>query len=497
MKPCEEHQQHQHKNSTDKNNGIINNSTKSLHNENIGRATTTSVSENNATQSQKDTASTTMETKARKRSTANRANDALKQLFCGGIAGSVGKTLTAPFSRLTILYQVHSLVTTKEHRPKFAMTLRGGLQKVVERGGFISLWRGNGTSVLHRFPYSAINFFMYEYTLDFLKNKYNTNNIHNSNSNNNSHNDKHFSDNTKATLQRRRQEEKQRSQLHGNDSDVNDDYDDVIETEVQLANRLKYQVNDENAPLRRLAKRFTAKGISASNNSAGWTSKPTNANNPIGSTSNTTSSGIDAMAAGHKVIAGAVAGLSACIACYPLDLVRTRLTTQLEGREHYRGISDAINKIYRTEGVTGFYSGISPTLLVAVPNFAISYGVYGTLKEYTLDDELFYNLQRIDAESGEKKLGFLLTVLCGAASGTLATLVTFPMDTIRRRMQIQNLHITEKSKRLSSMQQFYTLCRREGFSSLYRGLTPELMKVIPMVGSMFYTYEFAKEMFKI
>ena len=40
----------------------------------------------------------------------------------------------------------------------------------------------------------------------------------------------------------------------------------------------------------------------------------------------------------------------------------------------------------------GFYSGLGPTLLVAVPNLAISYTVYGTLKEYVLDDELFYKL---------------------------------------------------------------------------------------------------------
>jgi len=89
----------------------------------------------------------------------SRSAEAAKQLLCGGVAGSVAKSVTAPLSRLTILFQVHSLVTTKEHRPKFAMTLRGGVQKIIERGGVLSLWKGNMTSVLHRFPYSAINFY--------------------------------------------------------------------------------------------------------------------------------------------------------------------------------------------------------------------------------------------------------------------------------------------------------------------------------------------------
>jgi len=140
--------------------------------------------------------------------------------------------------------------------------------------------------------------------------------------------------------------------------------------------------------------------------------------------------------------------------------------------EHYRGIADAFRKIYKAEGLAGFYSGIAPTLLVAVPNFAISYTVYGTLKEYTLDDDLFYNLRKIDADSGEEKLGFGLTLLCGAASGILSTLVTFPMDTIRRRMQVQNLHVAPEN-RLTSRQQFYQLVTKEGLLSVYRGLTPE------------------------
>jgi len=313
---------------------------------------------------------------------------ALKHLFCGGVAGSVAKTVTAPLSRLTILFQVHSLVTTKEKRPKFSMTFSGGLKKIVERGGLISLWKGNGTSVLHRFPFSAINFFVYENMLEVM-----------------------------TTLEQSRGKENN-----------------------------KYSNKFEKSEPSKLA----------------------------------------------RFISGASAGSVACIACYPLDLVRTRLTTELPGKEHYKGITDAFQKILNTEGFVGLYSGLRPTLFVAVPNFAISYTVYGTLKEYVLDDELFYNLRRIDDKSGEEKLGLNLTLLCGAASGSLATLITFPFDTIRRRMQIQNLHI-EPSKRMSATEQILNLYRNEGGKGLYRGLTPELVKVVPMVGTMFLVYEFLKE----
>lgn len=191
-----------------------------------------------------------------------------------------------------------------------------------------------------------------------------------------------------------------------------------------------------------------------------------------------------------RMISGATAGMTACVACYPLDLVRTRLTTELPGQEHYKGISDAFAKIIKNEGVSGLYAGIAPTLFVAVPNFAISYTVYGTLKEYVLDDDLFYNLRKVDVH-GEESLGLKLTLLCGAASGTLSTVVTFPFDTIRRRMQIQNLHIAQKD-RLSAVGQMRVLMQNEGIKGVYRGLGPELLKVIPMVGTMFTVYEFLK-----
>jgi len=351
-----------------------------------------------------------------------RTVEAAKQLFCGGLAGSVAKTVTAPLSRLTILFQVHSMVTTRSDRPKFSMSMKGGISKIVERGGIKSLWRGNMTSVIHRFPYSAINFFIYENTLDTLT---------------------------------------------GMRTDHQEKTEKISSLKRRMTSGLVGDGDDS----------------SSSSNSAEIQKRKS-------------LSGDDNTLASHKFMAGAIAGTVAVTACYPLDLVRTRLTTQFEGHEHYKGIRDAFKQIYRSEGPIGFYSGIGPTMLVAVPNFAISYSVYGTLKEYTLDDDLFYNLRKIDAESGEPKSGFILTILCGACSGSMATLITFPMDTIRRRMQIQNLHV-DPEHRLSSAEQLMRLIRHEGLVSLYRGLKPELLKVIPMVGTMFTVYEWSKDLLNV
>ena len=112
----------------------------------------------------------------------------------GGIAGSVGKTITAPLSRLTILYQVNNALP-----PSQRISILGSSDSmlsltshILKTEGFSALWKvhyynhyfhhnnylknqiiafikGNLTSVIHRFPYSAINFATYEICQSVLK----------------------------------------------------------------------------------------------------------------------------------------------------------------------------------------------------------------------------------------------------------------------------------------------------------------------------------------
>jgi solute carrier family 25 phosphate transporter 23/24/25/41 len=56
----------------------------------------------------------------------------------------------------------------------------------------------------------------------------------------------------------------------------------------------------------------------------------------------------------------------------------------LQGRggeeRYYASIWDACRKIYRFEGVGGFFKGMVPTYLKVVPSVAISFGTYEVLK---------------------------------------------------------------------------------------------------------------------
>jgi len=121
--------------------------------------------------------------------------------------------------------------------------------------------------------------------------------------------------------------------------------------------------------------------------------------------------------------------------------------------------------------------------------------IYGSLKEYVLDDERFSNFRKVDS-NGHMSLRAMATLGIGAFAGALTALVTYPVDVTRRRLQIQSQYV-DVSKRLGAMEHINRIIRIEGATGLYRGIAPELLKVVPFVGTMFGVYELLREHFNL
>lgn len=79
--------------------------------------------------------------------------------------------------------------------------------------------------------------------------------------------------------------------------------------------------------------------------------------------------------------AGAVAGIIAMSATYPLDMVRGRLTVQADGSPSaYNGLLHATRTIAAQEGMLAFYKGWLPSVIGVVPYVGLNFAVYETLK---------------------------------------------------------------------------------------------------------------------
>lgn len=70
-----------------------------------------------------------------------------------------------------------------------------------------------------------------------------------------------------------------------------------------------------------------------------------------------------------RLICGGVAGAIACTACYPMELVKTRLT--VDKKNHYSGIVNTFTSVVRNEGFLRLYKGLH---IHRLGSFSVLYG---------------------------------------------------------------------------------------------------------------------------
>ncbi|XP_068644073.1 uncharacterized protein [Aristolochia californica] len=179
-----------------------------------------------------------------------------------------------------------------------------------------------------------------------------------------------------------------------------------------------------------------------------------------------------------RLLGGGLSGITAATLTYPLDLVRTRLAAQTNV-VYYRGISHTLYTICRDEGIKGLYKGLGATLLGVGPSIAISFSVYETLRSS-------WQSRRPHDSC------VLVSLACGSLSGIASSTATFPLDLVRRRMQLEGAGGQARVYKTGLLGTFQHIIRTEGFKGLYRGILPEYYKVVPSVGIVFMTYESIK-----
>ncbi|XP_066856284.1 solute carrier family 25 member 16 isoform X2 [Anser cygnoides] len=139
----------------------------------------------------------------------------------------------------------------------------------------------------------------------------------------------------------------------------------------------------------------------------------------------------------HRLMAGSMAGITAVICTYPLDMVRVRLAFQVKGEHKYMGIIHAFKMIYTKEGgFSGFYRGLMPTVVGMAPYAGFSFFTFGTLKSIGLAQAPNL-LGRPSLDNPDVLvLKTHVNLLCGGIAGAIAQTISYPLDVTRRRMQL-------------------------------------------------------------
>jgi len=141
-------------------------------------------------------------------------------------------------------------------------------------------------------------------------------------------------------------------------------------------------------------------------------------------------------------------------------------------------ISGMTKKIMREEGgVRALYRGMITTAVGVAPYVGINFAAY----------EFF---RGTITPPGKGSVWRKLS--CGALAGSISQTLTYPFDVLRRKMQVTGMKDTSM-KYNGALDALSSIIRTEGFSGLYRGLWPNLLKVAPSIATSFFTYELVKE----
>lgn len=171
--------------------------------------------------------------------------------------------------------------------------------------------------------------------------------------------------------------------------------------------------------------------------------------------------------------AATIAGFISHSICYPLEIIKTRLTISKDGV--YRGLTDCMLSIARTEGSKALYKGWGVSVMGMVPTIAFDFAIFNIMRDWYTKN---YN-QRPD-------IPHLLAF--GSFSSLSGQLVGYPFNLMRTRLQAQGL--PDKpilyEGLLDCARKTYN---QDGFRGFYKGSLPNFTRNVPAVAISYVAFD--------
>jgi solute carrier family 25 protein 16 len=233
--------------------------------------------------------------------------------------------------------------------------------------------------------------------------------------------------------------------------------------------------------------------------------------------------------AGRRFVSGSLAGMVSVFFTYPLEVIRVRLA--FETRTQHRSTLRSICKMIYNEhpplpshnpsnpiaavaahtldnvapryGLANFFRGFSPTLLGMVPYAGAGFLVHDTMSDVMRLPVLapyttLPHTERSESSTSSHKpaqLRYWSELTTGGIAGFLSQTVSYPLEVIRRRMQVGG--VVGDGHRLGVAEVTKRIFVEKGWRGFFVGLTIGYIKVVPMTASSFYVYERGKYYFGI
>ncbi|PTB61809.1 mitochondrial carrier [Trichoderma citrinoviride] len=192
-----------------------------------------------------------------------------------------------------------------------------------------------------------------------------------------------------------------------------------------------------------------------------------------------------------KFISGGLAGMIAQFCVYPLDTLKFRLQceTVKGGLTGGALLRQTAVKMYADGGLRACYRGVTMGLIGMFPYSAIDMGMFEFLKKtYRIRYAKYAGCHEDDAQPGN-----IATGIIGATSGAFGASVVYPLNVVRTRLQTQGT-LMHPQTYTGIWDVTRKTIQHEGVRGLYKGLTPNLLKVAPALSITWVVYENAKRL---
>jgi len=169
-----------------------------------------------------------------------------------------------------------------------------------------------------------------------------------------------------------------------------------------------------------------------------------------------------------NIASGGVAGAMSLCFVYSLDFARTKLANDAKsgkkgGAREYSGLIDVYKKTLASDGIQGLYRGFVISCVGIVVYRGCYFGFYDSLKPILIGD------------NGSLFASFLLGYGVTVTSG----LISYPIDTIRRRMMMTS---GQAVKYKGSIDCTVQILKHEGFMSMMKGAGANILRGVAGAG---------------
>ena len=146
-------------------------------------------------------------------------------------------------------------------------------------------------------------------------------------------------------------------------------------------------------------------------------------------------------------------------------------------------------KMWKSQGVVAFYRGLPMGIIGIFPYAAIDMGTFEYLKRtIAVRNAKIRGCHEDDAAPGNVSTAFI-----GGFSGALGASIVYPLNVLRTRLQAQGT-ILHPPTYTGIGDVFHKTIAAEGIRGLFKGLMPNLIKVVPAVSMTWVVYENSKKL---